>query len=232
MIVYKTTNLVNNKIYIGKSKYNRKSYLGSGLILKKAIKKYGKENFKKEIIEKCKTDFEVNKKEKYWIKHYNSTNRTIGYNIHTGGQGGKCTPKTAQKIIEIRRKNGTLNHTQETKDKIRQANTGKKPSPETLEKLRKSHLGQQAWNKGLTKETDPRLKVQGEKWSENRKAGKHKEYIQYNKGKSIKKSFSLNCLICNKEFSIIEYQRNIDLDKHKKTCSRQCSHQLQWSKRK
>ena len=52
MIIYKTTNLVNGKIYIGKDKNNNPSYLGSGKILKLAIKKYGKENFTKETIEK------------------------------------------------------------------------------------------------------------------------------------------------------------------------------------
>jgi hypothetical protein len=55
MIIYKTTNLINNKIYIGQSKYNNCDYLGSGSLLKKAIKKYGKQNFKKEIIEYCHT---------------------------------------------------------------------------------------------------------------------------------------------------------------------------------
>jgi len=44
MIIYKTTNLINGKYYIGKDKYNNPSYLGSGFILYQAIKKYGKEN--------------------------------------------------------------------------------------------------------------------------------------------------------------------------------------------
>ena len=48
MIVYKTTNLINGKIYVGKYEGNRENYLGSGYILKKAIKKYGRENFKRE----------------------------------------------------------------------------------------------------------------------------------------------------------------------------------------
>ena len=47
MIIYKTTNLVNKKIYIGQDSKNNPEYLGSGAIVKKAIKKYGKENFKK-----------------------------------------------------------------------------------------------------------------------------------------------------------------------------------------
>ena len=47
MVIYKTTNLVNGKIYIGKDKYNNPKYLGSGKILKLAINKYGKGNFRR-----------------------------------------------------------------------------------------------------------------------------------------------------------------------------------------
>ena len=68
MVVYKTTNMVNGKIYVGKYEGDRESYLGSGYILKKAIKKYGKENFKREIIERCNSIKELIEKEKYWIK--------------------------------------------------------------------------------------------------------------------------------------------------------------------
>ncbi len=50
-----------------------------------------------------------------------------------------------------------------------------KVSDETREKLRISHLGQPAWNKGLTKETDPRLKKQGLSHSEKLKGRKHTE---------------------------------------------------------
>ena len=48
-IIYKTTNLVNGKIYIGKARQKRtldERYFGSGILLKKAVKKHGKENFR------------------------------------------------------------------------------------------------------------------------------------------------------------------------------------------
>lgn len=50
MIIYKTTNLINGKIYIGKDKHNNSKYLGSGRRLIKAIQKYGRDFFLKEII--------------------------------------------------------------------------------------------------------------------------------------------------------------------------------------
>ena len=87
-IIYKTKNLVNGKIYIGQDSYNNDKYLGSGLLLKRAISKYGKNNFKKEIIEYCDTQEELDEREKYWIKFYNSQDEKIGYNISPGGQGG------------------------------------------------------------------------------------------------------------------------------------------------
>lgn len=86
-VIYKTTNLINNKCYIGKDKYNNPKYIGSGLILKQAIKKYGIENFKKEVIEICDSQPKCDEREIFWIKEINSF-YPIGYNINTGGKGG------------------------------------------------------------------------------------------------------------------------------------------------
>ena len=51
MRIYIVTNLINNKIYIGKESRNRNNYFGSGLLINRAIEKYGIINFKKEILE-------------------------------------------------------------------------------------------------------------------------------------------------------------------------------------
>lgn len=88
MIIYKTTNLLNGKFYIGLDTKNRPQYLGSGKVLKQAIKKSGRESFKKEIIEECETLEHLRNREIYWIAYYNSTDPKIGYNIAEGGLGG------------------------------------------------------------------------------------------------------------------------------------------------
>ena len=71
--IYQTTNLINGKKYIGKHiGYINDDYLGSGIILNKAISKYGKENFKKEILEIVNNNIELNEREKFYIKLYNA----------------------------------------------------------------------------------------------------------------------------------------------------------------
>lgn len=87
--IYKITNLKNNKIYIGKHITNNLNdgYMGSGLLIKKAIEKYGITNFKKEIIKHCSNEDELNKAEAE-IVNEDFCKRKDTYNINTGGTGG------------------------------------------------------------------------------------------------------------------------------------------------
>jgi len=88
--IYKTTNLVNNKCYIGKhesSEYDQK-YFGSGKILRRSIDKYGIHNFVNEIIDTADTYEELNDKEKYYIAKYKELYGKDCYNIASGGDGG------------------------------------------------------------------------------------------------------------------------------------------------
>lgn len=88
MQVYKITNLSNGKIYIGKDTTSNENYYGSGLIIKRALNKYGKDSFVKEVIDEAEDNDTLSLKEKYWIRFFNSTDREIGYNISSGGDGG------------------------------------------------------------------------------------------------------------------------------------------------
>lgn len=88
MVIYKTTNTINGKFYIGMDSKNDPTYLGSGSILKQSIKKHGIENFKKEIIEYCNDLNHLKERERYWIAELNCRERTDCYNIGQGGDGG------------------------------------------------------------------------------------------------------------------------------------------------
>ena len=138
MIIYKITNLIDNKIYIGKDENNNPKYFGSGLLIKRAIKKYGKKNFKKDILEKCTTPKELNDKEIFWINKLNSISPN-GYNLTIGGTGGDTfsikTQDEKNNIIKKRLKTTLLKHgpnffkrklTEECKKNISEANKGKK----------------------------------------------------------------------------------------------------------
>lgn len=88
MQIYKITNLINNKIYIGKDTSSDPKYFGSGILINRAFEKYGRENFIKEILDETDDYNELSKKEIFWISIYKSTDRKVGYNISPGGDGG------------------------------------------------------------------------------------------------------------------------------------------------
>jgi hypothetical protein len=98
MFVYRTTNLINEKIYIGQHSTNnlKDGYKGSGLLISKAFKKYGKDNFKFEIIESSDSREYLDQLEKKIIAEENALDDEIGYNLHQGGLGGSSYKKINQ----------------------------------------------------------------------------------------------------------------------------------------
>lgn len=87
--IYLTTNKINNKKYIGQHKGSpTDNYFGSGTTILKAIAKYGKENFTKEILCFCETREEADQKEKEYIQLYNAVESKDFYNNAEGGAGG------------------------------------------------------------------------------------------------------------------------------------------------
>ena len=106
-LIYKITNLINNKIYIGQHVTANidDSYMGSGEHIKNAIKKYGIENFKKEIIAECSTFEEMNDLEKELVNQ-DFVNNPNTYNHAIGGTYGwkNCLKyKSSEEVQNIRK---------------------------------------------------------------------------------------------------------------------------------
>jgi group I intron endonuclease len=141
MIIYKTTNLINGKFYVGKDEKNKPDYLGSGINLNRAIKKYGRENFIKETIEVCSTREELIEREKYWIKETKA--QELGYNIADGGWGGNT-------------------YTEETKERVSEFFKGRYISPETVEKRKETRKKREQENPDRYKQTEERKKAIGD----------------------------------------------------------------------
>jgi group I intron endonuclease len=88
MYIYKVTNLTTGQYYIGKQTGNSKSYLGSGTYIKAAVRKHGRDNFTKEILQECVSRVELEEAEKHWIQQYGAVKDPSSYNIAEGGTGG------------------------------------------------------------------------------------------------------------------------------------------------
>jgi len=122
--IYKITNIISGKIYIGCASNIRTRINGhlyalrrdrhKNSYLQKAWTKYGEKNFIFEMIEKCDIT-NLHAKEHYWVNELNCLDRSIGYNL-------KPTDP-----------NGYSIHSEETKEKLRIANKGKKPSLACIE---------------------------------------------------------------------------------------------------
>nr|DAH03957.1 MAG TPA: intron associated endonuclease [Caudoviricetes sp.] len=141
--IYKITNTVDGKIYIGqtvnyeKRKRSHRSYLLNNKHcnshLQRAFNKYGLDSFKIELIQECKID-ELDDLEKFYIKKYNCCNEKSGYNMMYGGQKyRKFTPEVLEKMSRAR-KGKKLS--EEHKRKISLANKNKVISKEAIEKMK------------------------------------------------------------------------------------------------
>ena len=115
MIIYKVTNLYNNKIYIGQTTHSlnhrknvhykdAKYHKEHSCYFHLALLKYPVDFFKWEIIEEVNSIDELNNREIYWIKFYDSTNKEKGYNLKLGGANGGF----ASEELKIKLKNITI----------------------------------------------------------------------------------------------------------------------------
>lgn len=178
--IYKTTNLINGKIYIGKKKGDfNPNYKGSGTALWNAINKYGWDNFKVEFLCPCFSPEELNEEERILIAHFDSrVKQGKGYNISEGGDWGDISEGLSEEDNKRWRQNiskacaGKRNgfygrkHTEESRKLISEHHAdfsgenhpiyGKHLSESTKRKIGEAGKGRIPWNKGLTK-SDPRV---------------------------------------------------------------------------
>lgn len=175
--IYCITNIINGKKYIGQNKTSNPKYLGSGKLLKLAFKKYGRENFLKEILWEGPVEF-INEMELYWIDYFSADSNDLFYNI--------CKDAFPPVLYGI--DNGFYGkcHNEQTKDKIRKARklqtninyeVGLKSmhSQESIEKRSITYKNKykagkiKHWSKGQTKDTNETLYKAGQKISQIQK---------------------------------------------------------------
>jgi group I intron endonuclease len=140
--IYITTNLINGKQYIGSHSGNKDDrYLGSGKLLKYSIKKYGREKFKREILEICNPSDNLILETKY-IKEYNTISPN-GYNILENG-GHIIWDKELKERLSQNQKNKKLS--EDHKRKIGKALKGKKRDPKIGKKISKTRKERGSYN--------------------------------------------------------------------------------------
>lgn len=132
--IYRFKNLVNGKIYIGQTivpvrrrliqhmTFSRPWTKHHKTYFHNALQKYGWNNFDFSVIEICNSQEELDNREKYWISYYRSNEKPFGYNIESGGKDGRKGLKLSE----------------EHKQKLLEANLGKKHKLETIEKRSKT----------------------------------------------------------------------------------------------
>lgn len=184
--VYKHT-FPNNKVYIGITQQEPEKRWKKGLgydshqkIMKRAIKKYGWENIKHEILFQNLNRDEACKKEIELIAFYNSTNKEKGYNISEGGEGTigvkpteeskrknrlahlgkKVSLETRKKISESNKGKHNIKRTEEQKKKISVATKKAMQSPAIRKRLSETHSGKNHRNYGkhLSEETKEKIR--------------------------------------------------------------------------
>lgn len=178
-VVYQTTNLVNGKIYIGVHQTHNLDdpYLGSGVALTRAIKKYGKSKFSKQILFVCDSRESMFEKERELVNE-EFVKRRDTYNSMAGGCGRgigfKVSPESVAKGLSTKlAKYGPKLQSEEaiakTKQRLSVLLKHDNPSkrPEVIEKLRQI-------NKGLN---NP---MYGVKWSESRMLSKLEHLAKQN----------------------------------------------------
>ena len=139
--IYKITNKLNGKVYIGQSididtRWRQHINAKDNFAIHNAIKKYGKENFKFEVLLECPAEM-LNVWERDMIALYNCMS-PYGYNLTEGGEGHHLSEETRLKMSNTRK---GKHHSEETKIKISNAQKGIPLSEETRLKMSEARKG-------------------------------------------------------------------------------------------
>lgn len=189
-LVYLTTNLINNKIYVGvHSTYNLEDgYLGSGVALRRSVKKYGKENFKRQILYFCLSEKDMVEIETNLVNEWFLSKKNI-YNMSLGGKGGNMLKFLSQEAkLEWSRKQ-SLSHqgkkspwTEERKIKHQKEHRAFRKGDKHSEKTKRI-LSEKARLRTCSEETKKKISESnsGKVWSEESKA----KLSKTNKGRPI-----------------------------------------------
>jgi len=165
--IYKITNLINKKIYIGQTirglenrwRQHRQDYKRFNSPLYKAMKKYGIENFSIEIICYCSDLDHLNEMETHHILKNKSNHRERGYNCDTGGNSKKFNDETKRKISKSNKNKIPWNKNKKMSKEFCQKMSdihkllpnnqlGRKRTKESRKKMAESHRGKPSNRKG------------------------------------------------------------------------------------
>ncbi len=105
--IYKITNKINGKVYVGKHAKSEldESYWGSGLDLNKDLKKLGIQSFDRQVLDWCNTNEELNEREIFWIEKLNTFKDPFHYNLTSGGDGiGKGFEHSEETLVQRAKK--------------------------------------------------------------------------------------------------------------------------------
>jgi group I intron endonuclease len=153
MLVYVITNTINNKRYIGQTvqkleaRWKRHTYPSRNMAISRAIKKHGSEHFNIRVLARCVSIEEMNHREAYYIKLFN-TLCPNGYNLDSGGKNKITHQSTKDKLSKIHKGRIGKPLSTKTKERLALINTGKKHSEETKAKMGKSRSGNKNPNYG------------------------------------------------------------------------------------
>jgi hypothetical protein len=147
--VYLTTNNLNGKQYVGDrctcNVEKDNNYIGSGVYLRESIKKYGKKNFSKIILEKFSNRIDSYKAQEKYIKMYN-TLKPFGYNISPKGGCNESNSVSEETKNKIRIKNIGKFVSEETRRKIGESSSNR--SAESNYRCGSANRGKETWMKG------------------------------------------------------------------------------------